>query len=86
MSLPALASSLLAQAANNGGGGFLVGIPCVGGILGLLALALWIWALIDAIGNTRLEGMTRLIWVLVIIFVPVLGPILYLIIGRNSAA
>jgi len=68
---------------NNGGGGFLVGIPCVGGLIGLACLVLWIWALIDAIGNTRLDGTAKIVWILVIIFLPLLGSILYLAIGRT---
>jgi hypothetical protein len=83
MSLASLAGAVLAQQTGNGGG-FFVGVPCFGGLIGLAALVLWIWALVDAIGNSRLNGNLRLIWVLVIIFVPFLGPILYFLVGRNG--
>ncbi|MGC4033609.1 MAG: PLD nuclease N-terminal domain-containing protein [Tepidisphaeraceae bacterium] len=83
MSVLTTTTSLFAQ--NTGtGGGFLVGIPCFGGIIGLLCFALWIWALVDAIQNPALDSNGRLIWVLVIIFLPFIGSILYLVIGRNK--
>ena len=53
------------------------------GLMGLLWLVLWIWALIDAIQNPRLSGNERIVWVLVIIFVPILGPLIYLLVGRG---
>lgn len=84
MTASANIGSLLAQNNNVGGGGFFVGIPCFGGIIGLLCLALWIWALVDAIQNPSLDGNARLIWVLVIIFLPFIGSILYLVIGRKK--
>ena len=74
------ASTLLAQVNANVSGGFAI-IPCG---ISLLALALWIAALVDAIKNPGLDGNKRLIWVLVIIFVPFIGPILYFLIGRQG--
>jgi hypothetical protein len=53
------------------------------GLLGLLWFVLWIWALIDAIQNPRLSGNERIVWVLVIIFVPIIGSLLYLLVGRG---
>ena len=50
-------------------------------ILGGLALALvaaWVYALISAIKNERLDSVGRLTWVVVIIFVTGLGALLYL--------
>jgi Phospholipase_D-nuclease N-terminal len=54
------------------------------GIVGILCLILWIWALVDCLHNSGLQGTEKLIWVLVIIFLPFLGSILYLLIGRNK--
>ena len=51
--------------------------------LGLLSLAFWIWMLIDAIKNPRLDGNQRIIWVLVIIFIPCLGSLIYYFAGRS---
>ncbi len=46
-------------------------------------VALWIYALISAIKNERLDSNMRLIWVLVIIFVNGLGALLYLFIAPD---
>ena len=54
-----------------------------GGLLGLLTFIFWIWMLIDAIKNPRLDGNQRLIWVLVIIFIPCLGSLIYYFAGRS---
>ena len=82
------AFSLLAQAGPNGGD---VGGALFGGGLFLLwlvlvaaALVLFIWALVDAIKNPNLSDTERIVWIIVIIFVGCLGPILYLLIGRNK--
>lgn len=49
----------------------------------VIPLALLVWALVDLLKNPYLRDVDRLIWALVIIFVGVIGPILYLTIGRN---
>jgi len=53
-------------------------------VLVILATIVWIWALVDCLQNPRLEGTEKLIWVLVILFLHVLGAIVYLAIGRQS--
>ena len=65
--------------------GFL-GLGLVGGVIGLIASIFWLWMLIDAILNPRLRGATKLVWVLVVLFLHVLGAILYFVIGRGSGA
>ena len=52
-------------------------------VVGLLAFIFWLWMLIDAIQNPRLVGNQRIVWVLVIIFLPCLGALLYLVLGRK---
>ena len=52
-------------------------------LLSLAVMAFWLWALIDAITNPRLDSTMRLIWVLVIIFLSWLGAILYFAIGHR---
>jgi hypothetical protein len=56
----------------------------IGGLLGLLAFIFWVWMLVDAIKNPGLSGNQRIVWVLVIIFVPCLGPLIYFLAGRSS--
>lgn len=60
-------------------------IPSIGLIFWtLLWLALWLIALIDVLRGDFTNGNDKLIWILVIIFVPLLGSILYFIIGRRN--
>jgi len=44
---------------------------------------LWLLALIDCLKST-FNGNDKLVWVVVILFFPVVGPILYFIIGRRQ--
>jgi hypothetical protein len=46
------------------------------GLLGILYLAFWIWMIVDCAQNESSTGNTKLIWILVIIFVP-LGALIY---------
>lgn len=62
-------------------GGFLV----LWLILAIAALVLWIWALIDIIGSSMSIG-AKIIWLLVIFFLPLIGSILYLLIGRGGGS
>jgi hypothetical protein len=47
-------------------------------------LLLWVFALIDILRNEFKGQNEKLIWVLIIIFVPLLGAILYFVIGRKN--
>ena len=84
---------LLAQQAENVGGGDVSGGLLLGGgvmlivalVLGALALILWIWALIDAIQNPALSSNERIVWILVIVLTNWLGAVIYLLIGRNRS-
>jgi hypothetical protein len=53
---------------------FFLGIPAI----------LWLWALIDLLSNDFGDSLNKLIWVFVIVFLPVLGAILYFLIGRKQ--
>jgi hypothetical protein len=50
-------------------------------IFSLVIAVLPIIALINLLPNKTIENVTKLIWVLVIIFVPVIGSILFFLIG-----
>ena len=52
-------------------------------LLALVALGVWIWALVDAIKNPALDSTMRIVWVLVIVFTQIIGAIIYLAIGRS---
>jgi phosphotransferase system glucose/maltose/N-acetylglucosamine-specific IIC component len=73
---------------NVGFDGAFAGLFIIVGLFGLVAFALLIWALIDCIqvpDDSMYRAGNKLIWVLVIIFVGIIGPILYFAIGRPSA-
>jgi hypothetical protein len=58
-------------------------------LITLAGLAVWIWALIDCIqvaDDTLYESGNKLVWVLVIVFLNVIGAILYIAIGRPRGA
>jgi len=54
----------------------------IGGLIGIAGFVFWLWMLIHAISNKSLEGAEKVVWVLVIIFLPFIGSILYFFIGR----
>jgi hypothetical protein len=62
-------------------------MPFLGGfvfvVAGLEFFALWLYALISAIKNERLDPNMRIVWVLVVILVTGLGAVLYLLIAPN---
>jgi hypothetical protein len=55
----------------------------VTGIGGLVLLALDIWALVSVIGSAETTGK-KVIWVLAILFLPLLGFIVWLIMGPRA--
>ena len=66
----------------------------IGGIGGLeillilvflgIPLALWLWALVDLVKSDFKNSINKLVWLILIVFLPVLGAILYLLIGRGQ--
>jgi uncharacterized membrane protein len=51
-----------------------------------LSLILLLWALIDILRSDFKDSVTKLVWIIVVIFVPFVGAILYLIMGRGQKA
>ncbi len=58
----------------------------VGLLIPLVTIVLWIYCLADVLKSTFREESDKIVWVLVIILVPLIGSILYLVIGRNRKA
>ena len=56
----------------------------VGGILGLLILIGDIWAIINIIGSPR-DAVNKLLWCLLVIFLPLIGLIIWFFAGPRSA-
>ncbi|MFA5216824.1 SHOCT domain-containing protein [Sulfuricurvum sp.] len=44
---------------------------------------LWIWALVDIIKSKFQEDLMQIVWLLIVFFLPFLGVLLYLLIGRS---
>ena len=54
-------------------------------LLAVLSMVFWIWMLIHAIQNKGLTDTEKIIWVLVIVFLHVLGALIYFFVGRPKA-
>lgn len=59
-----------------------------GGLFAIAVLALWVYCIFDVIATG--EGLTRnlpkLVWLLIVIFVPTIGSIAWLLLGRPERA
>lgn len=49
----------------------------------LVILIIWIGVLVDILRN-QFSDNNKLIWLLVVLFLPLVGPLLYLMMGRNQ--
>jgi hypothetical protein len=50
----------------------------------LLELGLLVFALIDVVRRPKVRGNNKIVWILVIVLVNLIGPIIYLAIGRKE--
>ena len=53
-------------------------------LFSLLTFVLWLWMLINAIKNPSLSSNERIIWVLVIIFLPCVGSLIYFFMAKSK--
>lgn len=53
------------------------------GIIMTAIFAFWLWALVDILKN-EFTGSNKIIWLLLVIAVPLIGVILYYLIGREQ--
>lgn len=53
-------------------------------IIAVLPVILIIWAIIDLVTSQFTDSTNKLIWAIIILFMPFIGAILYLIIGRKQ--
>ena len=56
----------------------------VGGLLGLIVLALDIWAIVSVVGSSASTG-AKVLWILLILVLPLLGLLLWMIAGPRPA-
>ncbi len=50
----------------------------------IASIVLWISALIDILKSDFRGGSDKIVWLLVVVFLPLLGAALYFIIGKNQ--
>jgi hypothetical protein len=50
----------------------------------VLEIALLVIALVDVVKRERVKGGNKVVWLLVIIFISIIGPIVYLLLGRQE--
>jgi type VI protein secretion system component VasK len=68
------------------GGMFLI-FFAIFAVFAIGSLVVWIWALVDAIqvpDDSMYRSGTKIVWVLVIVFLQLIGAIVYLAIGRPA--
>ncbi|MEQ9307960.1 MAG: PLDc N-terminal domain-containing protein [Balneolaceae bacterium] len=51
--------------------------------LTIIALALWFFAIADIVKGSLAGDTNRILWLLIVIFFPILGALLYLFIGKK---
>jgi len=57
----------------------------VGGLFGLIVLALDIWAIINIIGSGASTG-AKVLWILLVLILPIVGLIIWLLAGPRGKA
>ncbi len=55
----------------------------IGGIFAVIHLVIFIWALIQIIGSS-MPILNKIIWLLIVGLLPLVGLIIYLLIGRKA--
>lgn len=51
-------------------------------IFGILHLVLFIWALIQILGSS-MSLLSKILWIAIVFFLPIIGLVLYFLIGRK---
>ena len=53
------------------------------GFLSLLGFVFWVWMIIHCLMNDGLQGSEKVAWILVVLFLPLIGSAIYFFLGRN---
>ncbi len=61
---------------------FFLPLPTFGVLISLAVTIFWLWMLTDCASNESSEGNDKLIWILIILFVPLFGSVIYYFIRR----
>ncbi|QXC40720.1 PLDc N-terminal domain-containing protein [Rhodococcus qingshengii] len=57
-------------------------------LFGLITMLLWIFCIVDVItrDDAYIQYLPKVVWILIIIFLPTLGSVLWLVVGRGQNA
>ncbi len=61
---------------------FFLPFPPPAVLISLAGMIFWLWMLTDCASNEPSEGNDKLIWVLIILFVPLFGSLIYYFVRR----
>ena len=53
-------------------------------IYSLLFIGLWIYSILDVVSTEFKDSNMKLIWILIILFAPIIGAIVYLILAKST--
>ena len=67
------------------GGVLILGFILVCVAIGIGCIVFWLWSLIHALTNNGLSGSEKVAWVLVILFIQLIGSIIYFFVARPKA-
>ncbi len=58
------------------------------GFFTLVILALWVYCIFDVISTdqSRIQNLPKLVWLLIVVLIPPIGPIAWLLLGRPRGA
>jgi len=73
----------LADSAGDASGVFL-GLGVGGLVIAVILSLFWLWMLVDALTNPALDTTMKIVWALVIFFLPFLGALGYFFLGRKG--
>ncbi len=54
------------------------------GLVGIAPFALMLYCLVEIVQSRFRDNTTKLLWILIVLFAPFLGSLIYLLIGRNQ--
>jgi hypothetical protein len=54
------------------------------GFFGIIHLIIVIWAIVDIVGSDKKATGTKVLWILVVAFAPLIGLIFYIMAGREK--
>jgi isoprenylcysteine carboxyl methyltransferase (ICMT) family protein YpbQ len=60
------------------------GFPVLFTLLSVAYIVFWIYTLVDVVRSNFKDSNMKIIWVLIILFAQVLGPILYWVLAKND--